>query len=259
VSGLPLELRGASVRRLPRGADASSDPATQGRPVLADVSLTVPPGGTLSLLGESGGGKSTLLRLFNRLLDPNAGEVLVGGRPTSAWDVGDLRRAAVLVPQTPVSLGEVVGDELRLPLSWAGKRPVEEALREALRVVLLEDLPLERSSHELSGGERGRLGLARALCLAPPVLLLDEPTGSLDVRTARELLGRLRAWADRGSRTLVVVSHRPEDLLALGGEAAVLLGGRLRGPWPAEALARGEVDDDAVLAFLGRLGEEHAA
>jgi len=169
--------------------------------------------------------------------------------------VGELRRRAVLVPQRPVLLAGpgTVREELVRPLEWAGRAADDAALRAALARLRLDALDLDAPADELSGGQQARLGLGRALLLEPALLLLDEATGSLDVRTAREVLAGLAAWAEDRDAAVLLVSHRPEDARRLGGRAAVLLDGRLRGPWSAEAVAADDVDDAEVRAFLGRL------
>ncbi|MBL4846028.1 MAG: ATP-binding cassette domain-containing protein [Planctomycetes bacterium] len=217
---------------------------------LSSLSLSIARGARLALLGESGGGKSSLLQLANRLLEPSEGTVEVLGRAAREWPIAELRRSAVLVTQTPALFGGSVADELVLPLGWWSRaRPEPAVLRAALEVAGLPTVDLEHPSAELSGGERTRLCLARAVLLAPPLLLLDEPTGALDVRTARELLTRLRAWAADAQITLVCVTHRPEDVEALGADVAYLLGGRLHGPFANAAAC----EDEAVGAFLGTL------
>ncbi len=245
------------LRRARARAEAvtHTDASVEDGVVLEGVSLEVERGSVLALLGTSGGGKTTLLRLLNRLTEPDRGEVAVFEKPVRDWDVRELRREAVFVGQQPVLFGGTVADELAQARSWAGRSISDQEVREALTVARLE-IPSTRDGEELSGGERVRLGLARALLLEPKALLLDEPTGSLDVRTARELLRSLVAWAAERGVTLLVVTHRPEDLRTLGGQAAVLLDGRLLGPYPAEAVADGSVDDPAVRAFLEELPAE---
>lgn len=254
MAAVRLEAVRVRAADLLRGRADAEDAAGAEALVLDGVSLACEEGGVLAVLGESGGGKSTLLRLCNRLVEPSAGRALVEERPVEEWPLPALRRHAVLVGQRAVSFGGSVGDELSLPARWAGRTPSEESLREVLGVVGLGRLSLERDAARLSGGERTRLGLARALLLEPRVLLLDEPTGSLDVRTARELLGRLGEWARSRGVARLVVTHRPADLAALGGRAVFLLGGRLHGPFPADAVLDGGPADPAVRAFLGTLG-----
>jgi ABC-type methionine transport system ATPase subunit len=121
---------------------------------------------------------------------------------------------------------------------------------EVLEVVGL-DVPQDKPADELSEGQRHRLCIARALLLRPQVLMLDEPTGALDVRTAREMLTALVAWTRENGVTLVCVTHRPEDLELLGGEALILLKGRVAGRYPAADVAARKVDADTS-AFLGK-------
>ncbi len=236
--------------------------AAEGAPLFEGLSLDLVRGEALVVLGPSGGGKTTLLKLVNRLLEPEAGEVAVLGRPVAEWSPTELRRSAVLVSQTPVALGGSVRDELTLPLQWASRPADDDALRAALTRVGLSEVALERDGAALSGGQQARLGLARALLLEPPLLLLDEPTASLDVRSARELLAALRRWCAEREVALLAVSHRLEDAVHLGARAAVLEGGRLHGPFPGALLAEGADRsglDPAVRAFLSAAPAAEAA
>lgn len=238
------------LRRIRAEARAEAD---DDRRVLDDVALELARGEAFALLGESGGGKSTLLKLAARLVEAEQGEVEVLGRSVSAWPVADLRRAATWVPQQPALFGGSVREELIRPIRWRGLVPKSSWQREALAAVGLSDVGIDRPARELSGGQQTRLCLARALLLGPQLLLLDEPTGSLDVRSARELGGALRAWAARGTATLLCATHRPEEVPVLADRGAVLLGGRLHGPFPAGDLAAGRTGDREVDAFLGKL------
>jgi putative ABC transport system ATP-binding protein len=164
-----------------------------GRPVLRDVSLRVEPGAT-ALLGPSGSGKSSLLRLLNRLADPDSGSIRFRGEDVRDLDVLDLRRRACLVPQLPAPVPGTVADNVRYgPSLRGGEADVERAL------VLggIDSSYADRDASRLSVGEQQRLMLARALALEPEVLLLDEPTAALDEdaregveRTIGELVGR---------------------------------------------------------------------
>lgn len=248
-------MRGVRLTRAGLGAE----PGGEAELVFAGLDLSLERGGALVVLGPSGGGKTSVLRLLNRLANAEGGAVEVLGRAVTAWPIGELRRRALFVPQVAQLLTDegTLADELRAPLAWRGRAADDSALQAALQAVGLE-LPLERPARELSGGQLGRLALARALALEPELLLLDEPTGALDVRTARELLGRLGAWAREQGVTLVLVSHRPQDAASLEAQAVVLLEGRIYGPFPGVELAAGDVDDPAVAAFLGSVAEEGA-
>src|SRR5687767_10801974 len=147
-------------------------------PIITDLNLTVERGETLVLLGESGCGKTTTLKLVNRLLQPSSGEVIVEGKATTAWDPIALRRHIGYVIQEGglfphFTIARNVGLVPSL-LSWDGAR-TNERVRELLNLVGLEPNSFaERYPHELSGGQRQRAGVARALAADPPLLLLVE-------------------------------------------------------------------------------------
>ncbi|HBP23559.1 MAG TPA: ABC transporter [Planctomycetes bacterium] len=252
-----LELRGVSVGAadlLRLRAGAAEEGAESG--ILREVDLRVERGERFALLGESGGGKSTLLKLLNRLAEPRAGEVRVLGKPVAEWAVAELRRQAVLVPSVPIRFAGPEGsvrEELSAGLRWSG-RPVDEAALRATLDLLGLEVALDHPAAQLSGGQQTRLNLGRALLLEPKLLLLDEPTGALDVRSARELLAALRTWAEARAATLFVVTHRPEDVRALAARSAVLLAGELHGPYTGEELW--EQQEGPVAEFLGALPSE---
>jgi ABC-type multidrug transport system fused ATPase/permease subunit len=164
------------------------------RQVLRDVSLTVPAGVVTALLGPSGAGKSTLLRCLNRLVAPDRGEVLLDGSDIRELAPRELRRRVGLVAQVPVMLPGSVRDNVL----YAIDAPAAGQAEAALRAAGLDEGFLGRPARELSGGERARVALARALSRGPKVLLLDEPTAALDRDTAARVGQTLRALADGG-------------------------------------------------------------
>jgi ABC-type multidrug transport system ATPase subunit len=170
-----------------------------GRVVLEDVSFCAPKGEVTVLAGASGAGKSTLLRCLNRLLVPDAGAVLLDGADVASLDPCALRRRVGLLAQQPVMLPGSVGENLAHGLRDPPPRRIAEALRDAG----LDDAFLDRRAQELSGGERARVGLARALTREPEMLLLDEPTAALDEAVARHVATTLRTLADAGLGVLV--------------------------------------------------------
>lgn len=191
-----------------------------GRTVLDGVDLEVPAGSTLAIVGASGAGKTTLLHVVQGLLEPDTGAVLLDGRPTRAAD--RLGRVAV-VSQQPAILSTTIADNLRL----AAPDAEESALWEALAAARLDDEvralprgldePVGEAGALLSGGQRRRLGIARAILAASPLLVLDEPTADLDRRT--EALVRASLTEVTRGRTVLVVSHRAA---AITGVDAVL-------------------------------------
>jgi osmoprotectant transport system ATP-binding protein len=214
----------------------------QGRPILQDISFAVPAGETLALVGRSGAGKSTVLKLTNRLLEADTGAITVNGRDTREWDPYDLRRHAGYVLQEiglfpHLTAGENAAVVPRL-LGWPDAG-VRARVDELLALVGLPPVDYrERWPDELSGGQRQRVGIARALAADPPVLLMDEPFGALDPITRSELRNEFTAIQARLHKTVVIVTHDMGEAFALGSHVGVLDGGRLVAYDTAEAVAR---------------------
>jgi len=179
----------------PRGLDARGVVVTlSGRHVLRGFDVQVPPGQVTGLLAPSGAGKSTLLRALVRLVDIDAGTITLDGADIDTLDARALRRRVGLVAQAPVMLPGTVADNLRYGVEWLP----EAALQAALVDADLSAAFAERVAGDLSGGERARVALARALTREPELLLLDEPTSALDHDTADRIGTTLRRLRDRG-------------------------------------------------------------
>jgi osmoprotectant transport system ATP-binding protein len=200
-------------------------------PIIDALDLEVRRGETLVLLGESGCGKTTTLRLVNRLLEPTAGEVLVEGRDTRAWDAIELRRRTGYVIQDAglfphFTVGRNVGLVPTLE-GWDVGR-VSVRVEELLRLVGLDPSKFaERLPAELSGGQRQRVGVARALAADPPLLLLDEPFGALDPLTRAALQREFKALQKRLNKTVIFVTHDVREALLLGTRVALMSAGRI--------------------------------
>ncbi|MEZ5345939.1 MAG: ATP-binding cassette domain-containing protein [Pyrinomonadaceae bacterium] len=188
--------------------------------ILKDLNLEIKEGEILVLLGESGCGKTTSLKLINRLIEPTSGEVLVEGRATTEWDAVKLRRRigyvlqeAGLFPHFSVekNVGLVPGLE-----KWdAGK--IEKRTSEMLELVGLKPEKFRRRfPRELSGGQRQRVGVARALAADPDLLLLDEPFGALDAITRSHLQKEFAKLVKDIGKTAVFVTHDLQEAFALG-------------------------------------------
>ena len=214
-----------------------------GRPVaLADVNVTIPRGEVLVLVGRSGAGKSTILKLINGLLRPTAGTVRVEGRDTRTWDgIGLRRRIGYVLQDVGLFPHMTVGDNVAV-VPRLERWPVQRAHDRVRALLEMVGLPADtyspRFPRELSGGERQRVGLARALAVDPPILLMDEPFGALDPVTRVEVRAEFtRIRAELGT-TVVVVTHDMAEAFALGERIGVIDGGRLIACDRPEAIAQ---------------------
>ncbi|MBV9572433.1 MAG: ATP-binding cassette domain-containing protein [Acidobacteriales bacterium] len=201
-----------------------------GRELLRDLDLEILPGETLVMLGRSGSGKTTTLRLINRLLEASEGEVLVEGKSVSNWDVIGLRRSIGYVIQD-IGLFPHFTVERNIGLipkieGWPPAR-ITSRIRELLELVGLDPEVAARYPRELSGGQRQRVGVARALAADPPILLMDEPFGALDPITRSELQRAFLALQQRLRKTVVFVTHDLREALLLGSRIALIDSGHL--------------------------------
>ena len=196
-----------------------------------DVSFEVPEGGICMLLGTSGSGKTTLLRMVNRLSDPSAGQVLIGGVPTVEHDPIALRRGiGYVIQQVGLFPHLSVADNVRVVPSIMGRsrRDTVSRVDELLTLVgLFPDEYRDRYPRQLSGGEQQRVGLARALAADPDVLLMDEPFGALDAITRERMQDALASIQREMQKTILFVTHDVSEAFRLGDRVAVLSGGRL--------------------------------
>ncbi|MEZ4373826.1 MAG: ATP-binding cassette domain-containing protein [Polyangiaceae bacterium] len=194
--------------------------------VLAEVNLEVAPGELVVLLGASGSGKSSLLRLFNRLAEPAAGRVEFAGKPLADYEPRALRRRVALITQTPVMFPGSVRDNLRM-VPRGFEPPGDQEIESELEALGLSGALLDQDASRLSGGEKQRVSLARSLLMSPEVLLLDEPTSALDPHheaKVAQLIADLRA---RRELTCVVVTHSERLAKQLGGRQVLIRGGSL--------------------------------
>ncbi len=200
------------------------------RPILRGLDLELPAGRTTAIVGLSGSGKSSLVRLLLRLYSPQSGRILIGGVPIDEMPVADLRALFGLVPQDTGLLHASAAANIALGMPEAQQEDIELAARDAQLHHLLKALPegydtqLGERSQTLSGGERQRLAIARALLRRPMIYLLDEPTSMLDSRTEAEIMAALRART--AGCTTIVIAHRLSTVIH-ADEIVVLHGGQV--------------------------------
>jgi ATP-binding cassette subfamily B protein len=196
------------------------------RVVLNNVSFTLPAGKTLGIVGASGAGKSTIVRLLVRLYEPDSGRILIDGIPTSELALSRLRRAIAVVPQDTVLFNDTIGYNIGFGRFGAAQAEIEQAARLAHLHDFIMSLPEGYATRvgergiKLSGGERQRVSIARATLKNPRVYVFDEATSSLDSHTEREILGNLKEISK--TSTTLIIAHRlstvvhADEIIVLG-------------------------------------------
>jgi len=219
-----------------------------GPPVLDHVSLRIPAGRTIAVVGRTGSGKSSLVQLLPRLFDVEAGQVLLDGRDVRTLPIGWLRATVGLVPQDPFLFSRTIAENVGFALADESRDRIEWAVDAAGLRRDLADMPagLETVVGErgitLSGGQKQRVTLARVLAADPQVLILDDALASVDASTEREILDRLRDVFH--TRTTLLVAHRITTIKE-ADEIVVLEHGRIvEQGTHEELLARGAVYPD---------------
>ncbi len=226
-----------------------------GRQILSNVNFTVEPGETLVLLGRSGSGKTTALKMTNGMLFPTSGQVLVEGRPTTQWDPIRLKRHIGYVIQDVglfphFTVAENVG--LVPTLEGWPKADVEQRVERLLEEMGLPPAEyLRRYPRQLSGGQRQRVGVARALAADPSLLLFDEPFGALDPVTRVELQRQFLDLRRDLRKTSIFVTHDVREALRLGTRIGLLTRGRLEVAADPQEFRNARTEE--ALAFLGSL------
>lgn len=201
------------------------------RPLVASLNFEIQQGETLVLLGRSGCGKTTTLRLINHLLTPTGGEVRVEGVSTREWNPIQLRRRiGYVIQEIGLFPHFTVERNIGLVPSLEGWEPlrIRDRVHELMRLVGLEvDRFAQRYPHQLSGGQRQRVGVARALAADPPLLLMDEPFGALDPITRMEIQREFRQLQQRLGKTVVFVTHDIQEAFTLGSRIGLMQAGNL--------------------------------
>lgn len=245
----------AAYQQLVQFHDVSFSLPTVAAPIISELNFSVAKGETLVLLGESGCGKTTTLKLVNRLLVPTAGEVLVEGKSSTAWDPIALRRRIGYVIQEGglfphFTIAQNVGLVPSL-LHWDRSR-TDARIHDLLELVGLDPEQFaERYPRELSGGQRQRAGVARALAADPPLLLLDEPFGALDPLTRASLQREFADLSRRLGKTAILVTHDVREALLLATRIGLMHRGRLLLLEPPDRFLAS--DNPQVRAYLDTL------
>jgi osmoprotectant transport system ATP-binding protein len=219
-----------------------------------DLSLEIPAGAFCILVGPSGGGKTTALKMVNRLIPFDSGEIRIDGRSIRDLPVVELRREIGYVIQQVglfphMTIGENIGTVPRL-LGWPKDKTRTRCI-ELLELVGLEPTDIKRYPAELSGGQRQRVGLARALAADPPLLLMDEPFGALDPITRFRLQTEMRRLHREVEKTVIFVTHDIDEAIQLGTHIAILREGGVLAQYDTPDAILAHPADDFVAKFIG--------
>ena len=248
-----------STRAVTQAAEIAFDHVTKryaGRDQAAidDLSFEIPAGTFCVLVGPSGGGKTTALKLVNRLIPFDSGEIRIDGRSIAEFPVTELRRGIGYVIQQVglfphVTVGDNIGTVPSL-LGWQ-KQKIAARTAELLELVGLEQADAKRYPAQLSGGQRQRVGLARALAADPPLLLMDEPFGALDPITRHRLQTELKRLHREVGKTIVFVTHDIDEAIQMGDRIAILRQGGVLAQYDTPDAILARPADDFVARFIG--------
>lgn len=219
--------------------------------ILKGVTATVHEGEVVSIVGPSGGGKSTLLRTINRLVEPTAGEILLDGAPTGEMNPLELRRRVGMVFQLPALFGETVAEAVLYGPRLAGCGGAD--IGRLLETVGLGPSLARRDPRSLSVGQQQRVSIARALALEPEVLLMDEPTSALDLAARRRVEDLILDLRARLNLTIVIVSHALDQVERVADKVLLLVAGRSEGEWSKQEFFSGSAGEQARRFVEGEL------
>jgi len=199
--------------------------------LVKDLSLKVVVGETLVLLGQSGSGKTTTLKLINQLRKASCGEIFILGKNINQWDITKLRRQIGYVIQEGGLFPHYTVEKnisLLLELTAWSKADIKNRVQELMELIGLSYQEFSsRYPHQLSGGQRQRVGVARALALDPPIILLDEPFGALDPIIKNQLQNEFARWQQSLNKTAILVTHDIQEAFKLADKIGLMVDGNL--------------------------------
>ncbi|CAI9283677.1 unnamed protein product [Lactuca saligna] len=199
----------------------------KGVSILQNVSLDIPSGKIIGIIGPSGSGKSTLLRALNRLWEPASGTVFLDGKDITGLDVLQLRRKVGMLFQLPVLFEGTVADNIRYGPQLKGKKLSDQEVYKLLTFADLDSSFFNKHGNELSVGQAQRVALARTLANEPEVLLLDEPTSALDPISTQNIEDLMMKLKSSKGMTIVMVSHSIKQIQRIADVVCVLVGGEI--------------------------------
>ena len=217
--------------------------------MLSDINLDVPAGELLVVIGPSGSGKSSLLRCINRLNEIEAGAIMLDGQSIHAMSVTELRCKVGMIFQKTAAFAGSVAENIAFGAALHGKALSRQQIFELMAQVSLEAELIEQPAGDLSGGQEQRLAIARALALDPALLLLDEPTSSLDPIATSRVEESLLQLRENTGLTMIWVSHAIEQARRIGSRVLLLDGGRVVREDSADAMLDPLKGDKRALAF----------
>ncbi|AMK16238.1 ATP-binding cassette domain-containing protein [Methanobrevibacter olleyae] len=216
-----------------------------GNEVISNLNLNIERGDFLTVIGSSGGGKTTMLKMINRLINPSSGKIIINGKNIEDIDAVNLRRKIgysiqgnMLFPHLTVAENvyyvpdliredEKKGSDNNIESKETYIKNKQEKLSHLMNEVGLDDSYLKRFPHELSGGQQQRVGIARAIAAEPNLLLMDEPFGAIDEITRNQLQKQLKQIHDKEQQTIIFVTHNISEALFLGKHVLVINDGKI--------------------------------
>ena len=222
------------------------------RRTLIGINLELPRREVVAIVGPSGAGKTSLIRLLNRLDDPASGTLAYNGEPLDRIPIRELRRRVGFVFQSPVMFEGTVRDNLETAATFVANGRPAPNVGDGLRLAGLDESFLNRDADRLSGGEKQRVSLARVLMTSPEVLLLDEPTSALDPEVAEQLMLTVRRLAADLGVTIIMVTHRLAEARSASTHLVLLEAGRVIESGPTAALFTAPNEERTRQYLLGR-------